>query len=191
MWLPFRFFGFDEKVACFPFSNGSQRPLLHSTGKWTLRKRKKKSYLLPKKNMPYLQHGVKPNRCICTTSKEEIPVIRWTVNWKHRPKVRREGKSYRGTQRNGALNICKRTKDSVKEIVQIYLVVHERGRKINHLTVPCAARSLRHDCKPNSFRSALNHSMRDWSLVSLLWGRGLGLGVVGVWLCYVIPRMAL
>ena len=149
MWLPFRFFGFDEKVACFPFSKGSQRPLLHSTGKWTLRKRK---------NMPYLQHGVKPNRCICTTSEEEIPVIRWTVNRKHRPKVRREGKSYRGTQRNGALNICKRTKDSVKEIVQFYLVVHERGRKINHLTVPYVARSLRHDCKPNSFRSALNHS---------------------------------
>lgn len=147
--------------------------------------KKKKSYLLPKKNMPYLQHGVKPNRCICTTSKEEIPVIRWTVNWKHRPKVRREGKSHRGTQRNGALNICKKTKDSVKEIVRIYLVVHERGRKINHLTVPCAARSLRHDCKPNSFRSALNHSMRNWSLVSLLWGKGLG--VVGVWLCYVIP----
>lgn len=103
--------------------------------------------------------------------------------------MRREGKSYRGTQRNGALNICKRTKDSVKEIVLFYLVVHERGRKINHLTVPYAARFLRHDCKPNSFRSALNHSMRDWSLVSLLWGKGLG--VVGVWLCYVIPRVAL
>lgn len=189
MWLPFRFFGFDEKVACFPFSNGSQRPLLHSTGKWTLRKRKKNPTCYPKKNMPYLQHGVKPNRCICTTSEEKIPVIRWTVNRKHRPKVRREGKSYRGTQRNGALNICKRTKDSVKEIVQFYLVVHERGRKINHLTVPYAARFLRHDCKPNSFRSALNHSMRNWSLVSLLWGKGLG--VVGVWLCYVIPRMAL
>ena len=124
------FFGFDEKVASFLLSDGFQCLHLHSTGQWTLRKRKK-SDLLPKKNMPYLQHGVKPNRCICTTSEEKIPVIRWTVNWKHRPKVRREGKRYRGTQRNGALNICKRTKDSVKEIVQFYLVVHEHGIKIN------------------------------------------------------------
>ena len=190
MWLPFRFSVSMRKLPVFYFLMASSAPTYIRQAN-EISEKEKKSYLLSKKNMPYLQHGVKPNRCICSTSEEEIPVIRWTVNWKHRPKVRREGKSYRGTQRNGAPNICKRTKDSVKEIVQFYLVVHERGRKINHLTVPCAARSLRHDCKPNSFRSALNHSMRDWSLVSLLWGRGLGLGVVGVWLCYVIPRVAL
>ena len=174
MWLPFRFSVSMRKLPVFYFLMASSAPTYIRQAN-EISEKEKKSYLLSKKNMPHLQHGVKPNRCICSTSEEEIPVIRWTVNWKHRPKVRREGKSYRGTQRNGALNICKRTKDSVKEIVQFYLVVHERGRKINHLTVPYAARFLRHDCKPNSFRSALNHSMRDWSLFPYCGGRGWGL----------------